>query len=97
MAEAETTMDLMTQKLTEPGTGAGTQGPWALPTASWMTLERYAKKHLQIPVIIIAVFGVTNLEEGEGRIRIMFQNMVRMGNVLDQPIQNKLDTVKRKL
>ena len=37
MAEMEKTMVLMTQKLTEPGTGNGSQGPLDLPAASWTT------------------------------------------------------------
>ena len=30
---------------TEPGTGAGAQGPLSVPVASWTTSERYAKHH----------------------------------------------------
>ena len=39
-------MALMTQKLTEPGTGNGAQGPEALPVDSWMTSKRYDKSTL---------------------------------------------------
>ena len=36
-------------------------------------------------------------EKREGRIMIMFQNMGRMGNKLDQPIQHKLYTLKNEM
>ena len=38
-------MALMTKKRMEPSTGDGAQVPWALPSASWTTSERYAKHH----------------------------------------------------
>ena len=49
MAEMEKIMSLMTQKLTEPGTDDGDQGPWDLSAASLTTSERYAKNTLTNP------------------------------------------------
>ena len=54
------------------------------------------KTHLQIPVIIVVSIGVNNLVAGEkeGRIMIMFQNMVGMGDESYQSNQHKLDTFR---
>ena len=68
MEEMEKMVDLMTQKITEPGTGDGFQGPWSMHAASWTTLERYAKYYTyKIPVIIVKVIGVIKLEGGRGK------------------------------
>ena len=45
MAEMENMMALMTQKLTEPGTIDGTQGPWDLSSTYFTASERYDKHH----------------------------------------------------
>ena len=42
----EKTMALMNQKITEPDTGDSAQGPLALPAASWIMSDRYAKHHI---------------------------------------------------
>ena len=48
------------------------------------------------PVINVKVIEVTNLEGWkEIRITIMFQNMGNKDNALDQPVQQKLDTLKK--
>ena len=45
MKEMRKNMALMTQKLMEPNTGYGAQGPWDLPADSWTISDRYAKHH----------------------------------------------------
>ena len=77
MAEMEKAISLMNQKLTAPGNVNGAQGPCALPVALYTTSERYSKKTITDPSKnCCGDWGRQVIKkEGEGRIRLMLQNM----------------------